>query len=149
VLAHKLDLAVVTDPPAHPDLVIRPLRKDTVGFFSIEPKLSPKESILICDPQLKHTQILLGKLTRKRLSFRKTITSSSLDVIARLVASGVGTGILPANAIDSLNDRNVRLIEDLPKSHGEICLVFRHELMRLKAFQEMVRLILALDLSGA
>ena len=80
----------------------------------------------------------LLKAIKKTDSFFRVITSSSLEVIASLIESGAGIGILPSSVarINKLQPK-----PNTPVYHDEICLVYRHENRHIKSMQTMVKAI--------
>lgn len=53
----KIDIGVVVNPSYHPDLIITPLHSDKVGFWHADMPMNTQELTLICDMQLKQTQV--------------------------------------------------------------------------------------------
>lgn len=132
----EIDVGLVVNPVAVPDLVIQRLAFDNVAVWS-----SAKDKIMdtiICDPELFQTQSILKKWKSQP---RKLIATDNLDLIARLVADQVGYGILPQRAIELLGKKFHQL--DAPTFKDEICLVYRpefgkraHEKMMLEALKQ-------------
>ena len=77
---------------------------------------------LLCDPNLKQTQDLLKKI--EHYNFRLEY-SNNLEVIASLIAEGVGLGILPERVAKNSKNPLRRLIEPMAKVTDELCLVHR------------------------
>ena len=91
VVSGKLDFVLVINPRPHPDLVLKKLAEDKVGFWHVK---GGREDVLISDPSLLQTQSLLKK-AKDKVQFKRQIPTSSLEVAANLVASGAGIGLLP------------------------------------------------------
>lgn len=130
VISFKVDFGLVVNPTRHPDLVIRPLLRDEVTFWTAakpSPQQNPHsgEGILICDTNLLQTQSLLKQMRQKKLEFRRTITSSNLEVIAALVADGAGIGILPGKVAARFEGLGIKKLPNAPKFLDRICLVYR------------------------
>ncbi len=130
VISFKIDFGIVVNPTRHPDLVIRPLLRDEVTFWKSE--LSTKqqdpftgEGVLICDTDLLQTQSLLKQVKQKKMEFGRTITSSSLEVIANLVVDGAGIGILPGKVAGRYKGQGIKKVNNAPQFHDRICLVYR------------------------
>lgn len=125
VISFKVDFGIVVNPTQHPDLVIRELCKDEVGFWAGAGK-AKEPSTLICDPELLQTQSLVKSAAKLGYSFSRTIPSSNLEVIAALVASGAGVGVLPARVATRLAELKLKpLSKDGPIYRDTICLVYR------------------------
>src|SRR5690606_34773228 len=93
VIGFDIDFAVVVNPTPHPDLVIREFQIDQVGFY-VAPKDFDK-NVLIFDAHLLQSQNLLHAINKFGLNFKRTITTSSLEMVDALVQEGIGVGILP------------------------------------------------------
>ena len=92
------------------------------------------EGVLICDPSLIQIQTLRRKMARQGMIFSRTIQSSSLEVITRLVSTGAGVGLLP-NRTATLNPSlglKLRSTKD-PEFVDKICLVYRADAQKSKA----------------
>lgn len=130
VISFKVDFGIVVNPVRHPDLVIRPLLKDEVGYW-VASKPSPTQDpysgdgVLVCDPLLLQTQTLMKQLSERKVKFARTITSSNLEVITSLVADGTGVGILPGLVAGRFPGLGLHRLNELPKFHDKICLVYR------------------------
>jgi DNA-binding transcriptional LysR family regulator len=138
VISFKIDFGIVVNPPPHPDLVIRKLFTDEVSFWIAAAAKPAELDTLICDPELVQTQKLLRQLGRAGLHFRRTVTSSNLEVIQALVAAGAGVGILPARVATRVKTPAIRpLGKNLPGFHDEICLVYRADLQNSAASRSL------------
>src|SRR5690606_30327455 len=89
VVSFKLDVGIVVNPFPHPDLVIKELFKDEVVFCRAKKKtpindLESDDCVLIMEPDLVQTQDLISRAGRKKVLFRRTVTSSNLEVIKKL-----------------------------------------------------------------
>lgn len=144
VVNFSVDIALVVNPVRHPDLIIQKLYEDEVTFWCTrEPNagsglLDSGHAVIICDPDLAQTQWLLKYLHREGLQYKRVITSSSLEVVAKMTASGNGIGILPACVARSVCPGLLNPLPDMPKFNDEICLVYRHENRSVKAMQVLV-----------
>ncbi len=141
VVSMELDLALVINPPSHPDLMIKKLSRDEMTFWvSHHPTelQTPKSdnAVLICDPNLLQTQELIRKIKKQGYQFRRIINSSSLEVIAHLTASGAGIGILPGRVASTLGKNQLRhLSPQAPKFFDELALVYRVEHKNIQTFK--------------
>ena len=94
VVSFKLDLALVINPVSHPDLVILQLVKDEVTLRKLKGK-KVDEKTIIYDPALTQVQTILQSLKKKKIEFKRHITTPSLEFAEHLVSLGVGVGVLP------------------------------------------------------
>ena len=136
VISFSIDLGIVVNPVQHPDLVIRELCRDVVSFWctrkpSVLQTLDADNGVLIYDPELAQAQNLLQKLRKKKkFNGKRTVQSSSLEVVANLTAAGAGIGILPARVAKL---RKLRLLDKtLPTYKDRICLIYRVDYQRNK-----------------
>ena len=130
VISSKIDLGIVVNPTRHPDLLIIKLYEDDVGFWirdtkNSKPTLSD-EQVLIFDPALRQFQTLLQKAGKAGYKPKRTIESSSLEVVTDLIASGCGIGLLPTSIANRAAAKLVR-IAGTPVFKDEICVVIRNE----------------------
>ncbi len=130
VVSFQVDFGIVVNPVSHPDLVIRNLLSDAVGFWTapIPTKTQDPfsgEGVLICDAELLQTQALMKRLASGGAKFARTISSSNLEVIASLVSDGAGVGILPGLVAGRYKGMGLTRISNLPKFEDRIALVYR------------------------
>ena len=136
VISHSVDFGIVVNPIKHPDLVIRRLCHDEVGFWVLAAVKKKKTFIinqqpLIFDPSLTQSQDLLAKISKQGVSFQRQIHSSNLSVVRDLVAAGAGVGILPSRVAQThKQDRLQLLSSDAPIFKDTICLIYRADTPR-------------------
>lgn len=139
VIDLEIDLGIVVNPVAHPDLVIRPLARDEVTLWrSADIK---NEDVLICEPSLLQTQAILRKLKRSGRKFPRMIESSSLEVIRHLAVSGAGWAILPERVARTGKGKLISQ-PGAPRFQDEIALIYRTEqrsLTTLKILTEVIQ----------
>lgn len=144
----SIDVAIVVNPIKHPDLIIRKLCDDEVGFW-VGPgkhpiqKLDSGEAVLMCDPELAQTQALLKAAKKKQLSYGRVMDMDCLEVIANLTASGCGVGILPERVALAMYPTKLKHIPNTPIYKDELCLIYRHENRHIHAIQVIVDAIKA------
>jgi len=145
VINFKTDFGIVVNPVEHPDLVIRHLGKDDVTFYtsstSKQKKIASGNAVLICDPDLLQTQSLMKTLKKKGLSFQRTLTSSSLEVIVMLTAADVGVGILPGRVASREKLNKLVALPGAPKFQDLICLIYRADSQKSAASKVIVSAI--------
>lgn len=117
----NIDVGIIINPVAVPDIIIKKLAIDEVRVWSTT-NLKNADTI-ICNMDLIQTQSILKKWKNKP---QKIISTNSLELICRLVAEGVGYGIIPERAV-YLSKINLKPLKKLPSYKDEICLVYRPE----------------------
>jgi DNA-binding transcriptional LysR family regulator len=153
VVSFECDFGIVVNPYAHPDLRIVRLALDEVTFWRAHGDVAT--DILICEPDLLQTQALLAQVKKQRsthsLEFRRTLKSSSLEVVASLAAAGAGIAILPTRVAEMQKDRRgaMRLkpvfskssTQKTPVFEDKICLVYRPDAQKSVAAKVVMRAI--------
>lgn len=147
VISSEIDLGIVVNPVQHPDLVIKKICSDEVTFWSSNhendvQKVLSNSAILLCDPELLQVQAVLKNANKKGIKFRRIITSSSLELIAKLTANGCGIGILPARVAKSATNNSLIKLQNFPVFKDEICLLYRVENKNNKALKEISKEII-------
>lgn len=92
VVSSRIDFGFVVNPKPHPDLVIKHLAEDRYTFWRSSPRQN--EDVLILNPRVGANDLLFSK-SRNKFQFARTIEAESFELIAQLVASGAGVGLLP------------------------------------------------------
>lgn len=139
IISHELDFGIVVNPIRHPELVIVELGRDQVAFYS---KKGAVESVLFCDPELRQTLQILNKTKDLAKLFPRQVHSGSLEIIADLVDSGAGVGILPGRVVAESCGTGVGLFDkSLPVFEDQICLVYRPETVKTRAGKEIAQVI--------
>lgn len=154
VIAMEVDVGIVVNPVKHPDLIIRKLYTDEVTFWTSKHKKSTQDyksgnAVLICDADLLQTQSLIKHLKKTGIQYSRVLTSSSLEVITELVASGAGIGIIPARVAAAMehtanNPSQLKRLQRIPGAnvfHDEICLIYRVENKNLQSIQTITKAI--------
>lgn len=142
VISFELDCGIVVNPVAHPDLRIVPLCSDEVQFWRSSGSFAG--DVLICDLDLVQTQTLInkGKKLGSEGQFRRKITTSSLEVAAKLAALGAGVAILPTRVAKlEPSNRLKPLFSKGPVFEDKICLIYRPDAQRGLAFKTVMRAI--------
>lgn len=132
VISMEVDLGIVINPVKHPDLVLKKVGEDRVTFWAAQGLKSNKD-VLIGDPSLMQTQDLLKKIKKTRFQFTRFISSSNLELIASLVSSGAGIGVLPGRVAQRLG--HLVALKEVPSFKDEIYTAYRSELRQIKAIQ--------------
>ncbi len=127
----------------HSSLIIRKLYIDEFTFWQSslieECKRSTAENVIICDPDLLQTQWLLSRMQQKGLKYSRLISSSTLEVIARLTADGCGIGILPQTV--AKNQKKLKPIRAALVYLDQICVIYRPENKEVAAIREVINAI--------
>lgn len=146
VIGFKVDFGIVVNPVEHPDLVVKTLAKDEVGLWT-GPSPTAIESaqtgqgVLICDPELLQTQSILKQMAKKGLTFKRTLTSSSLEVVTELTYCGAGVGILPGRVATRDTTRPLTFVVGSPRFQDRICLVYRADAQKSAASKSLLAVL--------
>lgn len=138
VLTLDLDIGIVVNPPAHPDLIMKKLTEDVVTLW--KGKELQNDDVLICEPSLLQTQDIRAKLQRGGFKYSRVIESSNLEVIAGLVRCGAGVGILPTRVALG-EDPDLHKIKGAPTFHDEIFVIYRVENRQVRAIETLSKAI--------
>ena len=140
IISFEIDLGVVVNPVRHPDLVITKLAQDEVRLWHAQGDYNT--DVLVCDPELLQSQALMQKMKRLGLQFRRTLPSSSLEVVAGLTVAGVGMGILPSRVAKRDPHMRLQAFSGKGLSHEDhICLAYRSDSARGLAARAVVEAI--------
>lgn len=140
VILLKIDIAIVANPIAHPDLVIIKLFDDTVTFISHINNTN--HNILICDQNLTQTKVLIQQAKKQGHSFQQTIETNHLELISTLINQKVGIGILPVSIAKLTGEKALKPLDSFPCYHDEISLCFHRDNRKIKAIQSIKRHII-------
>lgn len=135
VVSHELDFGVVVNPVRHPDLVISELGTDVFTAWS---RPAGQADTVLCDPDLLQTQQLLRRLEKKGLRFRRTVSSSNLELLAQLAAHGAGVALLPTHLAQNARPTLKPISGDAPSVLDSVCLVYRADAQRTVAAKALV-----------
>lgn len=143
VINLSCDLAIIVNPIAHPDLIIKKLCEDKVTFWvnkdiSLSSIIDDTNTVILCDPSLTQTQWLLKQRESAGIKAKRLMTSNSLEAIVNLALTGCGIAILPERVANRLGNDQLIPITDAPFYKDDICLVYRHENRDLLAMQTII-----------
>nr|WP_273198157.1 MULTISPECIES: LysR family transcriptional regulator [Legionella] len=136
VISWEADFGIVVNPIQHPDLVIIKLSTDEVSVFHAQ----NAQNKLIYDKKLAQSQYILKKIDKK-IAFNGVINSTSLEVIAKLTALGLGYGILPTRVTHQY--QHLKKLSNAPIFKDEICLVYRPEKHNNLVSKKIIQMIRA------
>ena len=145
VISFKVDFGIVVNPVSHPDLIIKELMTDEVSFWIGSQKSTLQDvksgkAVLICDPDLLQSQSLMTHMEKFGLKFSRNITSSNLEVITALVASGAGVGILPGRVATHIKSYKLKPLKmKCPKFSDRICLIYRVDTQKSLASKALIQ----------
>ncbi|NOU52152.1 LysR family transcriptional regulator [Pseudoalteromonas sp. JBTF-M23] len=125
----EIDFGLVINPVPHPDLVIHKLFLDEVTLWQSSSlknfSTDNDNTVLYCDPNLKQSQALLKVLD---LTHFQVEHSNNLEVIASLVAKGIGAGILPERVAKKCAEPLRRFEKNSATVVDELCLIHRFDI---------------------
>jgi DNA-binding transcriptional LysR family regulator len=141
-----IDIAIVSNPLQHPDLIIKKLNDSEMTFWKgvgMRPMqdIHSDELVIICDLNIPRSAMLLKKWNNNKLKSARIMTSNSLEVVADLTAAGCGIGILPSCFAQSVYAGQLERISNTPMCRDELFLVYRKENRDVKAVLTVVAAI--------
>lgn len=136
VISLKTDMGIVVNPTPHPDLVIHKLAEDEVTLWQAEKMPAANKAVLVCDPDLTQTQEIMRKMPKAGIAVERLVTSSNLEVIAELTASGCGLGILPSK-VAARAMTPLRRMAKAPAVRDAHCLIYRVENKNVRSVQAL------------
>lgn len=140
VINLSIDIGIATNPVKHPDLIIRKLGMDETGFWvgpgnrSLKNIYSDK-AVIICTPDTMQTQSLLMQCKKKGITINRMVTTTSMEVVAKLTVKGCGVGILPTRVAKEIYPNELKQLSKMPIHSDELCLIYRNENRNIKAIQ--------------
>ena len=147
IINFQVDFGLVVNPRPHPDLTISHLYDDEFALWvARDPTslqaLDGEHPVLICDPDLSQSQQVMQALAKRKVSFRRTVRSTNLELIASLTAAGAGIGLLPQRVAQRVVGLKM-LGGSLPTIRDRHCLVYRTDAQRSAASRALVKWIRA------
>lgn len=146
VIDLKVDIGVVTNPIHYPDLIVKKISEKDITFW-VGPgereiqNLHSEQAILICDPEVYYTQLLLKKCKAANIKFKRILKVNSLEVVASLTANGCGIGLLPSCFTRTLYASKLKRIPDAPVTKEDVSLIYRKECLDVTAFKTVLEFI--------
>lgn len=138
IINYRVDLGLVINPVAHPDLVLKKIANDQVTIFE-----SPKRfgKWLFGDPELMQTQWVLKRLKKANLDFTHFVAAPNLEVVHRMTAAGAGYGVLPSRVAQCEPGTLLSVVDmKLPHFKDELFLVYRKEVMSSRAAKTLIEI---------
>ncbi|MBA3661107.1 MAG: LysR family transcriptional regulator [Gammaproteobacteria bacterium] len=138
-----VDIGIVLNPVAQPDLIIRKISTTDLSFWSStntsnQQNLLSGQAVIICDPTILQTKALLKKLEKDYHGYAHVSHSNSLEAIAHFVMNGYGVGILPSCFAQAFYAESLQRINDAPFYGNDLCLIYRHEDKEVAAIQAVL-----------
>lgn len=137
IINFTIDIGIVVNPIKHPDLVIKKLDDDKFTLWQGTSQrqiqdINSDRTLIICDPELTQTQIILKQLRKQGMNYSRILPTSSLEVIGDLTARGCGLGVLPSKVAQR---KNLQRVPKAPVCSDEICLLYHGENRNIKGIQ--------------
>ena len=142
VISAEIDLGIVVNLVKHPDLITTKLSTDEFTLWVGPGKrktqdLNGGNAVLIFDPSITQSQIVIGMLKAKKIKFDRILESSDHQVTTALVASGSGIGLLPSEVALRNPTLGLKRIKDAPVIPDEIFLIYRAENRKVYAIHQI------------
>lgn len=135
VQSGKIDIGVVVNPLVSPDLIIKPLLKDTVYVWKA--RKQKVQNQIIADTNLFQTQSILKKW---KDASKEIVHTHSLELIARMTEQGCGFGIIPERIVKLLKLDLIK-VPNTPIYKDEFCVVYRPEFGKSQYEKKVLSLI--------
>ena len=130
VIDHKCDFGIVANPIRHPDLVIVKLHKEFIACWSSHKKIEKK--VLYYNPEM--IEIVH---TIKKYQNYKLVEINNYELIASLHSNFCGICLLPSPIAQRYNLLQIgKHLLDV-----DICLIYRQDSLKTKAFSEIINRI--------
>ena len=133
----KIDIGLVVNPIANPDLIIRTIAKDKIAVW--EHKSGALKEQILCDPELFQAQTIL-KQWKKRP--QQMLAVGNLELIARLTSARLGYGILPTRAVELLGVPLIK-VPNTVEHTDHISLVYRPEFGKTVYEKQIIEALMA------
>jgi len=139
-------LGIVTDPIHYPELIIKKIHETDITFWIGAGKRSIQnmhsgEAVLICDPEIQATHLMLKKCKTANLKFKRILKVNSIEVIANLTANGCGIGLLPSCFIKSVYANKLKRLPNVPVIKNDKYLIYRKEYLNITAIKTIIETI--------
>lgn len=139
ISSNRLDLGIIANPMRLPGLTLSELCQERFALWK-SPTLKNPE-VLIYDPDLAQVEKLIDACSKKGITFRRHLHSSSLELTAKLTSEGAGIGILPERVLEEFGGHSCEPVEGAPIVKDRICLVFKKENQTTAASTAIIKAI--------
>lgn len=139
ISSNRLDLGIIANPMRTPGLTLSELCQERFALWK-SPTLKNPE-VLIYDPDLAQVEKLIDVCSKKGITFKRHLHSSSLELTAKLTSEGAGVGILPERVLEEFGGHSCAPIAGAPIVKDRICLVFKKENQTTAASTAIIKAI--------
>ncbi|MFT5756100.1 MAG: DNA-binding transcriptional LysR family regulator [Alteromonadaceae bacterium] len=129
IISYELDFGIIINPINHTSLSYDELFEDQVQFYQSKERTTDKDKrIVVYDERMYQCEILMKQAQNKKLfTDNRLLHVDELHVIASLVASDIGYGILPKLVADSHYSDVIEPVKDSPVYLDRCYLVSRKQ----------------------
>ena len=131
VLQHGLDFGIAVEPYNHQDLVISPIAKEYMGFWSVYNE--PKEKVIYYNPEM----IKVVKTLKSVKDFKK-IPLEDYESLGSVASSGKGLALLPSPV--AARYPKLQLVGKKLQTVS-ICLIYRYDILKTPATDFILKTI--------
>lgn len=137
--SHRIDIAVITDPPKQPDLFVQEIvRSRYVAYARADHPMARRSSVdlaelvdctLVLPEKGSLTQRVVAKALKKAgLVLKRSVTMTTFPVMKEAVMQGVGIGIfLQDSSVPEAELCEIDIV-DMPQIHSTCIVVPKHKL---------------------
>lgn len=146
LVAGRLELALIVNPPPHPDCVVTPMFDDTVALFHALPTKRGTRAVdvvaahpLVYVPELAQSQDVLTQLAQRDVRPSRLLPCGSLELVKSLVLDGVGVGVLPRRVAEHGTRKRLRTLSPpLPAYRDHVGMVRRYDVPTTAALRAVI-----------
>ena len=84
---------------------------------------------------------MLKQFERKKIRFERTVTSSSLEIVAELAIASGASAILPTRVAQRYGEGRLKKVPGAPSYQDRICLIYRADAPKTRANRAVVEAI--------
>lgn len=133
----EVDFAIVSTALSRQNHVVTPLHPEIVGFYGLDHRATPHETLLFTVPGFSYAEELLNQLKKKKIVFKEIIQLSNFQVCASMTQAGLGASILP----ESLISPSLKLLTNLPSIEGRHYLIYDSDRQQSISSRLIVKLL--------
>jgi len=134
----EIDIGIVSNPIAYPDLISRKISDTETTLWISKKYMHSDEAVIICNPDILHTQFILQKLKSEKIKFSRIVRVDTIEVIASLAAHGCGAGIIPSSFVKGLYADKLIRVKNAPVFNDDLYLIYRKEYKEIALFKTVI-----------
>jgi DNA-binding transcriptional LysR family regulator len=146
VLGSQIDIGIVVDVVRHPDLMIKKVCSGRVKLWTAAEKSYSQDyqagtATLLYNPNMVEAFEVMRKLKKGPVKYQRTLSSTSIEILASLATAGMGIAILPELALKAMDVKSLKPVPESPIVVHDVFVVYRIENRKVAAIQEILNRI--------